>query len=130
MLLSSIQKLQTAAQLMQTQRQRDDLSRQLVRLDGQRRSDMLRELQDATVALSKIRFRLQSTGDKLQYTVLAKSQLARGLGNQPAITVMRNATKSLEKLAANEDFELQPGDVVEVSLMKDTMAAKLGDPEN
>jgi polysaccharide export outer membrane protein len=130
MLLSSIQKLQTAAQLMQTQRQRDDLSRQLVRLDGQRRSDMLRELQDATVALSKIRFRLQSTGDKLQYTVLAKSQLARGLGNQPAITVMRNATKSLEKLAANEDFELQPGDVVEVSLMKDTMAAKLGDPAN
>jgi hypothetical protein len=43
---------------------------------------------------------------------------------------MRNVTKSLEKLAANEDFELQPGDVVEVSLMKDTMAAKLGDPEN
>ena len=130
MLLSSIQKLQTAAQLMQTQRQRDDLSRQLARLDGQRKSDMLRELQDATVALSKIRFRLQSTGDKLQYTVLAKSQLARGLGNQPAITVVRNATNSIEKLAADEDFELQPGDVVEVSLMKDTMAAKLNDPEN
>ena len=130
MLLSSIQKLQTAAQLMQTQRQRDDLSRQIARLDGQRRSDMLRELQDATVALSKIRFKLQSTGDKLQYTVLAKSQLARGLGNQPVITVMRNATNSIEKLAANEDFELQPGDVVEVSLMKEMMAAKLGDQEN
>jgi polysaccharide export outer membrane protein len=115
---------------MQTQRQRDDLSRQLVRLDGQRRSDMLRELQDATVALSKIRFRLQSTGDKLQYTVLAKSQLARGLGSQPVITIMRSATNSLEKLAANEDFELQPGDVVEVALMKDTLGTKLSDQEN
>ena len=130
MLLSSIQKLQTAAQLMQTQRQRDDLSRQVVRLDGQRRSDILRELQDGTVALSKIRFKLQSTGDKLQYTVLAKSQLARGLGSQPAITVMRSATNGLEKLAANEDFELQPGDVVEVALMKDTLGVKLSDQEN
>jgi polysaccharide export outer membrane protein len=130
MLLSSIQKLQTAAQLMQTQRQRDDLSRQIVRLDGLRRSEMLKELQDATVALSKIRYKLQSTGEKLQYTVLAKSQLARGLGNQPAITVMRNATNGLEKLAANEDSELQPGDVVEVALMKDTMGPKLADQEN
>jgi polysaccharide biosynthesis/export protein len=130
MLLSSIQKLQTAAQLMQTKRQRDDLSRQIVRLDGQRRSDMLRELQDATVAVSKIRFKLQSTGEKLQYTVLAKSQLARGPGNRPAITVMRNATKGIEKLTANEDFELQPGDVVEVALMKDTTGATLSDQEN
>jgi len=101
-----------------------------LRLDGLRRSEMLKELQDATVALSKIRYKLQSTGEKLQYTVLAKSQLARGLGNQPAITVMRNATNGLEKLAANEDSELQPGDVVEVALMKDTMGPKLADQEN
>jgi polysaccharide biosynthesis/export protein len=91
---------------------------------------MLRELQDATVAVSKIRFKLQSTGEKLQYTVLAKSQLARGPGNRPAITVMRNATKGIEKLTANEDFELQPGDVVEVALMKDTTGATLSDQEN
>ena len=43
---------------------------------------MLKELQDATVALSEIRFKLQSTGEKLQYTAFAKSQLARGFGNQ------------------------------------------------
>jgi polysaccharide biosynthesis/export protein len=130
MLLSSIQKLQTAAQLMQTRRQRDDLSRQIERLDGQRRSDMLRELQDATVALSKTRFKLQSTGEKLQYTFLAKSQLARGSDNRPAITVMRHGAKGMEKLTANEDFELQPGDVVEIALMKDTPDANLSGQEN
>jgi hypothetical protein len=43
---------------------------------------------------------------------------------------MRSATNSLEKLAANEDFELQPGDVVEVALMKDTLGTKLSDQEN
>jgi polysaccharide export outer membrane protein len=104
------------AQLMQTRRQRDDLSRQMARLDGQHRSDLLRELQDATVTLSKIRFKLQSTGEKLQYSALAKSQLARGFGSRPAITIVRNGAKGTENLVANEEFELRPGDVVEVAL--------------
>jgi polysaccharide export outer membrane protein len=125
MLLSSTRKLQTSAQLMQTRRQRDDLSRQIERLDGQRKSDMLRELQDATVAFSKIRFKLQSTGEKLQYTALAKSQLTRGFGNKPAITIVRNGPKGSENLIANEEFELQPGDVVEVAL-RDAPSADLG----
>jgi polysaccharide export outer membrane protein len=116
MLLSSTRKLQTTAQLMQTRRQRDDFSRQIERLDGQRRSDMLRELQDATLALSRIRFKLQSTGEKLQYTAFAKSQLARGFGTKPAIIIVRNGAKGSENMLANEDFELQPGDVVEIAL--------------
>jgi polysaccharide biosynthesis/export protein len=115
-LLSSTRKLQTTAQLMQTTRQRDDLSRQIARHDGQRRSDLLRELQDATVTLSKIRFKLQSTGEKLQYTVLAKSQMSQGLGKKPTITIVRSGAKGTENLSANEDFELQPGDVVEVAM--------------
>jgi polysaccharide export outer membrane protein len=116
MLLSSTMKLQNTAQLMQTKRQRDDFSRQIERLDGQRRSDMLRELQDATLALSSTRFKLQSTGEKLQYTAFAKSQLARGFGTKPAITIVRNGARGSENLVANEDFELQPGDVVEIAL--------------
>lgn len=116
MLLSSTQRLQTMAQLMQAKRQQDDLSRQIQRLDGKRRSDLLRALQDATVTLSKVRSKLQSIGEKLQYTALAKSQLASGFGNKPAITIVRSATKGIQHLVANEDSELQPGDVVEVAL--------------
>jgi polysaccharide export outer membrane protein len=119
MLLSSTRKLQTTAQLMQIRRQRDDLSRQIERLDSQRRSELLRELQDATVMLSKTRFKLQSTGEKLQYTTLAKSQLTRGFGAPPAITIVRRGPKSTDNLTANEDFELEPGDVVEVALRDD-----------
>jgi polysaccharide export outer membrane protein len=117
MLLASTRRLQTAAQLMSVKRQRDDFSRQIERFDGQRRSDLLRELQEATVSLSKIRFKLQSTGEKLQYTALAKSQLSQGPGNKPTITVVRRGAKGTETLNANEDFELQPGDVVEVALV-------------
>jgi polysaccharide export outer membrane protein len=126
MLLSSTQKLQTTAQLMQTKRQRDDFSRQIERLDGQRRSDLLRELQEATLALNKIRFKLQSTEEKLQYTMLAKSQLARGFGNEPSITIVRNGTKGAEHLVAKEESELQPGDVVEVALRDDTSLDESG----
>jgi polysaccharide export outer membrane protein len=117
MLLASTRRLQTTAQLMSVKRQRDDFSRQIERFDGQRRSDLLRELQEATVSLSKIRFKLQSTGEKLQYTALAKSQLSQGPGNKPTITVVRRGAKGTETLNANEDFELQPGDVVEVALV-------------
>jgi polysaccharide export outer membrane protein len=123
MLLSSTRKLQTTAQLMQTKRQRDDFLRQIERLDGQRKSDTLRELQEAIVALSKIRFKLQSTGEKLQYTALAKSQLTRGFGNKPSITILRNGSKGIDHLLANEESELQPGDVVEVALRDDNPGA-------
>jgi polysaccharide biosynthesis/export protein len=125
MLLSSTRKLQTTAQLMQTKRQRDDFLRQIERLDGQRKSDTLRELQEAIVALSKIRFKLQSTGEKLQYIALAKSQLARGLGNKPSITILRNGTNGIDHLPANEESEVQPGDVVEVALQDENPGADL-----
>lgn len=122
MLLSATRKLQTTAQLMQTKRQRDDLFRQIERLDSQHRAELLRELQEANVALSKIRIKLQSTGEKLQYTRLAKSQLARGLGTKPAIRIVRNGGKDAGNLIVDEDFELEPGDVVEVALRDDPVA--------
>ena len=121
MLLSSTRKLQTTAQLMATTRQRDDLSRRIEQLDGKRRTELLQELQDATVALAKVRSKLQSTGEKLHYIVAAK--LANGPGAKPTITIVRNGAKGTEKLNSDEDSELQPGDVVEIALMLDRAAA-------
>jgi len=129
MLLSSTRRLQTRAQLMQTIRLRDDLSRQIARFDGQRRSELLRELQDANLALNKIRFKLQSTGEKLQYTRLAKSHFGRGFDSKPALTVVRNGTKGVEHLVVNEEAELQPGDVVEVALREDPGSDESGSPD-
>src|SRR5262249_32316554 len=82
--------------------------------------------QDATLALNKIRFKLQSTGEKLQYTTLARSQLARGSGNKPQITIVRSGARGVEHLAASEEFEVQPGDVVEVALRNDHDAGESG----
>ena len=116
LLWSSTLKLQTTAQWMSQKKQREEVSRQLERLDDQRRMDLLRELQDAGVRLSQISARLQGVGEKLQYTALVRSQLVRGSGGKPQIAIIRKGENGRERLVAEEDFELEPGDVVEVAL--------------
>ena len=115
-LLSSTRKLQTSAQLLQVKKQQDEFSRKLAKLDDQRRLDLLRELQETSVKLNQIREKLQSVGEKLLYTAMVRSQLARGGGNQAEIAIIRKGDKGQERIIASEDTELQPGDAVEVTL--------------
>jgi polysaccharide export outer membrane protein len=115
-LLSSTRKLQTFAQLLQVKKQQDEFVRKLAKLDDQQRLDLLRELQDTSLRLNQIREKLQSVGEKLQYTTMVRSQLARGAGSKPDIAIIRKGEKGPERIIASEDSELQPGDAVEVSL--------------
>jgi polysaccharide export outer membrane protein len=77
---------------------------------------LLHELQDAGVKIRQIRAKLQGVAEKIQYTALVRSQLIRGSGGKPEIVVVRNGRSGREHLIADEDTELQPGDVVEVAL--------------
>jgi polysaccharide export outer membrane protein len=115
-LLSSTRKLQTSAQLLQVKKQQDEFARKLTKLDDQRRLDLLRELQDTSLRLNQIREKLQSVGEKLQYTAMVRSQLVRGAGSKPDIAIIRKGEKGPERIIASEDTELQPGDAVEVTL--------------
>jgi polysaccharide biosynthesis/export protein len=121
-LLSSTRKLQTTVQLMNLTRQQDDLVRQLEKVDDQRNIDLLRELQDAAVKLDSIRAKLQGVGEKLQSTGV-RSQLIGAQPAKPEISVIRKSDKGREQLIAQEDTELQPGDVVEVALKRDSDAS-------
>jgi polysaccharide biosynthesis/export protein len=115
-LLSSTRKLQTSAQLLQVKKQQDEFARKLTKLDDQRRLDLLRELQDTSLRLNQIREKLQSVGEKLQYTAMVRSQLAGGAGSKPDIAIVRKGEKGPERIIASEDTELEPGDAVEVTL--------------
>jgi len=115
-LLSATRKLQTYAQLLQVKKLQDESARRLVKLDDQRRLDLLRELQDTSLKLNQIREKLQSVGEKLQYTAMVRSQLVRGAGSKPDIAIIRNNGKGSERIIASEDAELQPGDTIEVTL--------------
>ena len=114
--LSSTRKLQTQAQLMQVKTQQDELKRKLEKLDDQRRLDLLRELEDATVKLNEIRAKLQGVGEKLQYTAMVRSQLVQGSGDKAEIAIIRKGEKGQDRIVADEDAELQPGDTVEIKL--------------
>ena len=114
--LSSTRKLQTQAQLMQLKTQQEELKRKLEKLDDQRRLELLRELGDESVKLSEIRGKLQTVGEKLQYTAMVRSQLAQGAGSKPDIAIIRKGERGPERIIADEDAELQPGDTVEVTL--------------
>jgi polysaccharide export outer membrane protein len=115
-LLSSTRKLQTTEQLMQVKKQQDDFARRLERLDDARRLDLLREEQDTNVKLNEIREKLQSVGEKLEYTAMVRSQLARGGDNNAEFAIVRKGEKGQQRIIASEDTELQPGDTVEVTL--------------
>jgi polysaccharide export outer membrane protein len=118
-LLSSTRKLQITAQLMQVRKQQDDFARQLQRLDDQRKIKLLQELQDANVKLAQTRAKLEGVREKLEYSAQVRSQLTRAASGSPQITVMRKSEKGWGRTSANEDFELQPGDVVEIALRFD-----------
>jgi len=123
LLLSSTRKLQTTAQWMQVKKQQDDIARQLERFDDQRRIKFLQDLQDARTRLGQIRAKLQSVGEKLLYTA-ARSQVMQGNEFKQELTVIRKGSGAAEHLIVDQDFELEPGDVVEVALRLDEVAGK------
>jgi polysaccharide export outer membrane protein len=79
---------------------------------------LLGELQDAKAKLNEISAKLHGVEDKIQYTGLLRSQLARGGPAPPEIAIIRKGEKASRRLAATEDSELQPGDVIEVTLRR------------
>jgi polysaccharide export outer membrane protein len=120
LLLSSTRQLETAAQLAQVERQRQEFSRRSDKLGDQRRIDLLAELQDANVKLAGIRAKLEASGEKLMYVGMVRSQLVRGSGSKPQVSLFRKNDKGRsERLDVVEDAELLPGDVVEVALQGD-----------
>lgn len=47
---------------------------------------------------------------------MVRSQLVRGAGDKAEIAIIRKGQKGEERIVADEDAELQPGDTVEVAL--------------
>jgi len=122
-MFSATQALQTTALLAQAERERETLSRSLQHFEDERRIRLLTELQDAEVRIESVRARLQAVGDKLMYSSMVRSQLARGTGGKLTIKLFRQVNGAQLTLTADEDSELMPGDVVEVSVRMEELTA-------
>ncbi|MBV9407003.1 MAG: polysaccharide biosynthesis/export family protein [Acidobacteriaceae bacterium] len=121
-LISSTRVLQTTAVLAQIQRERKEVGRKLEATIDQHRLELLRQIEGTEVHMAVLRARLQSAGDKLIYTGMIRSQLVRGNGGKPDLSIVRLEGTSPTHLSINEDAELRPGDVLEVSLRLEDLA--------
>jgi len=116
LLLSSTRRLQTTVELMRLQRQREDSARQIDRVASLRTVTLLHELRDSNVHMTDLRIKLRSLGQKLQ-PVSGSAALPAGTGDlRPQVTVIRKSGPQWEKITASEDFDLEPGDVIEIAL--------------
>jgi len=117
-LFSATRQLQTTNQLMQVERSRAEAVRELEKLDDQRRMRLLAELQDASVKLTGERAKLQSVEEKLQLAGLTPAR-SSDRASRVEIAVFRSGKNGKERHTADADTELQPGDVVEISMHPD-----------
>lgn len=119
-LFSASRALQTGVALERAKTEREMTRRQAESVDADRRKDLLTEAQDTQTKLESIRNRIQAIGDKLSYVGALRTQLARGWSESPKLMLFRSGAPASD---ATEETELQPGDVVEVSLRTDLGAA-------
>jgi polysaccharide biosynthesis/export protein len=116
LLMSSTRSLQTNVEMMRLQRQRHDLARQLERLASQRSINLLKEQKDSNVRLADLRVKMMALSQKLQ-PIGGTGALPVGTGTlYPEITVVRKLGQRWDRISASVDFDIEPGDVIEVAL--------------
>ncbi|GEO18583.1 polysaccharide biosynthesis/export family protein [Microvirga aerophila] len=116
MLLTQTQHLQTTERQGQVKKDREELVRKLESFESQRRGELSREMQDSQMKLASVKTRLQAVDEKLTYAGILKSQLTRGKGALPELIIFRRAKAGPDRIRADEDTEVLPGDTIEVSL--------------
>jgi polysaccharide export outer membrane protein len=126
LLLSSTRRLQTTVELMRLQRQREDFLRQIDRLASQRTVTLLRELKDSSARMADLRVRMQAVSQKLQPIGGAGAVPIGTSDLRPEVTVVRKVGQQWDRIAASVDFDVEPGDVVDIALRP----SAVGNPTN
>ena len=117
LLLSSTRRLQTTVELMRLQRQREDSARQIDRSASQRTVALLRELRGLQRPHNRPAYQNEVSRGKSLQPVRGSAAVPAGTGDlKPQVNVIRKSGQSWEKIVASEDFDLEPGDVIEITL--------------
>jgi polysaccharide export outer membrane protein len=121
-LLSSTRRLQTTVNLMAVVRERDELRWKLEKVDSERKTNLWREMKDASAEAAKLGAKLDGIAERLR--LLGSTRGFSGAGDvfHPEVTIIRKQDASISHIPAAEDVELAPGDVVEIVLKSDVVA--------
>lgn len=107
--------MDTKARLAIARQAREELRRKLEKADD-RQTRVTRELQDAITSLEGLYTQLTAVREQLALVGDVASQTMANDQNPPEILIIRKVDGSSMKLAADEDRNIEPGDVVEVKL--------------
>ncbi len=110
-LFSSTRRLQTEVNLMQLERRRTEISREIERRAEVRRLDLLDELQKARIDEGRERSRLVSADEQLRAMGVALMPPPDG-ADIPHITIIRNGAEMQGPITY--ESRIEPDDVVEV----------------
>lgn len=113
-LLSSIQSLQSAVELERSKTDLEKGSREIGKFENARKTKLLNELRDSNAALETLRSDIKVAGEKLTYVGMRKS-----LGQQGSTKANIGIVRGGKEITSDMDAQLEPGDVVEVTLSLD-----------
>jgi polysaccharide biosynthesis/export protein len=122
-MLSSSRRLSTLVELMRMRRQLAEFERQLVKNEDHRKVALFDNLRDGGVQLAELGSQLRAAGTKLQ-SVGINTQIAPDAAEPltPHVTIVRWVDNAWQNLVSTDNFEVLPGDVVEVKLCSDEAA--------
>ena len=104
-------------------RGREELTRQITRIDDDYRVTLIKALSDGELETRKLRARQEASNEKLLYVGALRSYLRQRAGRDAELVVWRWDGTRQARVAADEGTVLQPGDAIEVALRVERDAA-------
>jgi polysaccharide export outer membrane protein len=114
--LFKIREQDTAGRLALARQSREELQWRLEKADD-RQAAIPQELHDATAALIEAQTKLNAVSEQMALTGAIGAQLGEMQDNAPEIEIFRrDSTGAQVRIVANEDTEIEAGDVIEVKV--------------
>lgn len=116
LLLSQTRALQVTDGVLLLKKQSTEAERQLQHLDDDRRTELLKDLQEATTATDALKIKRDAALEKLNLASTPRSRFSIDDGSQMEIRLVRDDQGGATKMTVGSDFQLEPGDVIEVAV--------------
>jgi polysaccharide export outer membrane protein len=111
------------SRLVQARHDRDEIARNIEIQDEQHRAQLNDNLRDTTIQTEKLAAQIKASSEKLLYTGAVKAQLRGGSNGGPELVIYRKTNGETTQIAAKEDTEILPDDMLEVSIRPEQMMA-------
>jgi polysaccharide export outer membrane protein len=117
LVLLKSRQMETAARLAAARPRQEDLRRNLNKIGGERRVEVLQMLQDIITDLEKVRAQMNGEAEKLALLGIAVTEGLRGESDPLQVVIYRRGAAGGAPFEATADAPVEPGDAIEVKMM-------------